>query len=43
MIKLIENGCFYENGVLTHEDSSSGPWKTFTINESDYLYAFPLQ
>ena len=33
----------YENGVLTHEDSSSGPWKTFTINESDYLYAFPLQ
>ena len=33
----------YENGVLTHEDSSSGPWKTFTINESDYKYAFELE
>ncbi len=33
----------YENGILTHEDSSSGPWKTLTINESDYQNAFPLK
>lgn len=33
----------YENGVLTHEDSSSGPWKTVTVNESDFANAFPLQ
>lgn len=30
----------YENGVLTHEECSSGPWKTVTINESDYASAF---
>ena len=33
----------YENGILTHEDSSSGPWKTFTIYESEFQNAFPLQ
>lgn len=33
----------YENGVLTHEDSSSGPWKTLTIYESEFQNAFPLQ
>lgn len=30
----------FENGVLTHEECSSGPWKTVTINESDYASAF---
>ena len=33
----------YQNGVLIHEECSSGPWKTVTINESDYAQAFPLQ
>lgn len=33
----------YENGVLTHEDCSSGPWKTVTINESEFAYAFSVQ
>ena len=30
----------YENGILTHEECSSGPWKTVSINESDYSSAF---
>ncbi len=33
----------YQNGVLIHEECSSGPWKTVTIAESDYSNAFPLQ
>lgn len=33
----------YENGVLTHEDSSSGPWKTVTVYEGEYQNIFPLQ
>ncbi len=33
----------YENGILIHEDCSSGPWKTVSINESEYTNAFPLQ
>ncbi len=33
----------YQNGTLIHEECSSGPWKTVTINESDYANAFPLQ
>ena len=30
----------YENGILTHEDCSSGPWKNIKINEADYASAF---
>lgn len=30
----------FENGVLTHKECSSGPWKTVAINESDYASAF---
>lgn len=30
----------YENGVLNHEDCSSGPWKSIKINEEDYASAF---
>lgn len=30
----------YENGILTHEECSSGPWKTVSIKESDYASAF---
>lgn len=30
----------YENGILTHEDCSSGPWKTIKINAEDYASAF---
>lgn len=30
----------FENGVLTHEDCSSGPWKSIKINEKDYESAF---
>lgn len=30
----------YENGVMTHEECSSGPWKSVSINESDYASAF---
>lgn len=30
----------YENGVLNHEDCSSGPWKSIRINEEDYASAF---
>lgn len=33
----------YRNGVVIHEECSSGPWKTITINEKDYANAFPLQ
>lgn len=33
----------YQNGVVIHEECSSGPWKTITINENDYANAFPLQ
>lgn len=33
----------YENGILVHEDCSSGPWKTVSINESDYATAFTAQ
>lgn len=30
----------YSDGVLTHEDCSSGPWKSIKINEADYASAF---
>ncbi|MBQ2847443.1 MAG: hypothetical protein IJE74_04230 [Clostridia bacterium] len=30
----------YDSGILTHEDCSSGPWKSVKINESDYASAF---
>ncbi len=30
----------FENGVLTHEDCSSGPWKSVKIVESDFASAF---
>lgn len=30
----------FENGILTHEDCSSGPWKSIKINEKDYESAF---
>ncbi len=30
----------YENGVVNHEDCSSGPWKSIKINEYDYGSAF---
>ena len=30
----------FENGILTHEDCSSGPWKSIKINETDYQSAF---
>lgn len=33
----------YQNGVVIHEECSSGPWKTITISEKDYASAFPLQ
>lgn len=33
----------YENGVLTHEDRSSGPWKTIKINADDFASAFYRQ
>lgn len=33
----------YQNGALIHEECSSGPWKTITINENDYANAFPIQ
>lgn len=33
----------YENGVLIHEDCSSGPWKTVSINENNYANAFVSQ
>ena len=30
----------YSEGVLSHEDCSSGPWKTVKINEADFASAF---
>ncbi|MBQ3007301.1 MAG: hypothetical protein IJD78_07055 [Clostridia bacterium] len=33
----------YSDGVLTHEDCSSGPWKSVKIRESDYASAFYAQ
>ncbi len=30
----------FEDGMLTHEDCSSGPWKSIKINEKDYESAF---
>jgi hypothetical protein len=30
----------FENGILTHEDCSSGPWKTIKINADDHASAF---
>ena len=30
----------FEEGVLTHEDCSSGPWKSIKINEKDFESAF---
>ncbi len=33
----------YDNGVLTHEDCSSGPWKSVKISEADYASAFYAQ
>ena len=30
----------YSDGILTHSECSSGPWKTVEINESDYASAF---
>lgn len=30
----------FENGILIHEDCSSGPWKTIRINAEDYASAF---
>ena len=33
----------YENGILEHEDCSSGPVKSLTIYESEFENAFPLQ
>lgn len=30
----------FENSILTHEDRSSGPWKTIKINAEDYASAF---
>lgn len=30
----------FEDGILTHEDCSSGPWKSVKINEKDYESAF---
>lgn len=30
----------FENGILTHEDCSGGPWKTIKINAEDYASAF---
>lgn len=30
----------FENEILTHEDQSSGPWKTIKINAVDYESAF---
>ena len=30
----------FEDGILTHEDCSSGPWKTIKINAADYASAF---
>lgn len=33
----------YADGVLTHEDCSSGPWKSVKISESDFASAFYAQ
>lgn len=33
----------YSDGVLTHEDCSSGPWKSIKIKEDDYKSAFYAQ
>lgn len=33
----------YSEGVLSHEDCSSGPWKSVRINESDFASAFYAQ
>lgn len=33
----------YENGILIHEDCSSGPWKTIKINADDFASAFYRQ
>ena len=33
----------YSDGVLVHEDCSSGPWKSVRINEADYASAFYAQ
>lgn len=30
----------YEDGILTHDDCSSGPWKSISISEYDYGSAF---
>ena len=30
----------FEDGILTHEDCSSGPWKSIKISEKDYESAF---
>lgn len=30
----------YDSGMLTHEDCSSGPWKSVKISEEDYASAF---
>lgn len=30
----------YENGILTHSECSSGPWKTVSITASDFSSAF---
>jgi len=30
----------FKDGILTHEDCSSGPWKSIKINEKDYESAF---
>lgn len=30
----------FDDNVLTHEDQSSGPWKTVTINADDFASAF---
>lgn len=30
----------YENGILTHSECSSGPWKTVNITAADYSSAF---
>lgn len=40
---LFSNIHTYENGVLTHEDRSSGPWKTIKINADDFASAFYRQ
>lgn len=33
----------YSNGVLTHEDCSSGPWKSVKISEANFASAFYAQ